>query len=239
MKKFILKDIKKFFLSFLPFCLFLIALSGKIPECHSQTAVNTTSNNKYHQENGTNGKTHQNKKKINLTGRLPPRKTSASASLMLGFASPTGFLLGADIAIGWRLIKLASLNLKIGAGGVQKRGGGTNTYLHGDILFPIRMAICSHSPRICPGLDFYISVVPGIGYAMLIRNKTVESPAEIINHEINAILGLTLESIRTYGNMDAGVRFGIYTYIDCMKENENENWVPSLLFEFGAVIRWG
>jgi hypothetical protein len=176
-----------------------------------------------------------------MAGTLPPRKTSAGAFLMLGFVAPSGFLLGGDISIGWKLIRFLSIHVKLGAGGVQKRGGGMNTMVHGDILLPVRLAICSHSPRVCPGLDFYVSVIPGIGYGLLMQNKTSDTPFKLLNHSVNAIVGLSLESIRTYGNMDAGVRFGVYIYIDFLKEQteEEDPWLAYALFELGIVVRWG
>ncbi len=175
-----------------------------------------------------------------ITGTLPPRKIIAGAFLMLGFVAPHGFLLGGDASLGWKLVRFLSLHIKLGGGVVQKRGVNMNTLLHGDIIFPIRLAICSHSPRVCPGLDFYISIVPGIGYGLLMQNRTSDIPFALLNHSINAILGLSLESIRTYGRMDAGVRFGIYLYIDFLKEDEEEQWSDiGALFELGIVIRWG
>lgn len=171
-----------------------------------------------------------------ISGTLPPRKTSAGAFLALGYVGASGFLLGSDFFFGWRLIKFMSLHLRGGAGYVQKRSGFHSTMVHADVTFPVRLAICSHTPRVCPGLDFYFSIIPGAGYGLLMQNK----PFKLMNHAVNAIMGVSLESIRTYGNMDAGVRFGAYIYIDFLKDNEEEDpWLAYAIFELGAVIRWG
>jgi hypothetical protein len=173
-----------------------------------------------------------------ISGTLPIRKTSAGAFLALGFVGPSGFLLGGDFYIGWKLVRFVSLHLKVGAGYVQKRSGVNSTLAHFDVTFPVRLAICSHTPRVCPGLDFYLSLIPGVGYGVLIPNKS--PTARELNHAINAIVGIALESLRTYGNMDAGVRFGIYVYIDFLKDNEKSDpWLAYAIFELGVVIRWG
>jgi hypothetical protein len=176
-----------------------------------------------------------------LSGSLPARKTSAGAFLALGHVGPAGFLLGGDFFFGWRLWRFLSLHLRGGAGYVQKRSGLNSTMAHVDITLPVRFAICSHTPRICPGLDFYVSVIPGLGYGVVIPNKSAgELEAGDLNHAINGILGVSLESIRTYGNMDAGVRFGAYLYIDFLKDNETADpWLAYAIFELGVVIRWG
>jgi hypothetical protein len=173
-----------------------------------------------------------------ISGTLPMRKTSAGAFLALGFVGPSGFLLGGDFYVGWKLVRFVSLHLKAGAGYVQKRSGVNSTLAHLDITFPVRLAICSHTPRVCPGLDFYLALIPGVGYGVLIPNK---SPTAVeLNHAINAIVGVSLESLRTYGNMDAGVRFGIYVYIDFLKDNEKSDpWLAYAIFELGVIIRWG
>jgi len=173
-----------------------------------------------------------------MSGTLPVRKTSAGAFLVLGFVGPSGFLLGGDFYIGWKLVRFVSLHLKVGAGYVQKRSGVSSTLAHLDVTFPVRLAICSHTPRVCPGLDFYLSLIPGVGYGVLIPNRS--PTARELNHAINAIVGVSLESLRTYGNMDAGVRFGIYVYIDFLKDNEKSDpWLAYAIFELGVIIRWG
>lgn len=185
----------------------------------------------------------KDKKKLDaqLSGSLPARKTSAGAFLALGHVGPSGFLLGGDFFFGWRLWRFLSLHLRAGAGYVQKRSGINSTMAHVDITLPVRFAICSHTPRICPGLDFYFSVIPGIGYGVVIPNESIgELEAGDLNHAINGILGVSLESIRTYGNMDAGVRFGAYLYIDFLKDNQTADpWLAYAIFELGVVIRWG
>jgi hypothetical protein len=191
------------------------------------------------------GETEKEKNKKNLdaqlSGSLPARKTSAGAFLALGHVGPSGFLLGGDFFFGWRLWRFLSLHLGGGAGYVQKRSGINSTMAHLDVTLPVRLAICSHTPRVCPGLDFYISIIPGIGYGVVIPNKSAgDLEAADLNHAINAILGVSLESIRTYGNMDAGVRFGAYLYIDFLKDNETADpWLAYAIFELGVVIRWG
>jgi hypothetical protein len=171
-----------------------------------------------------------------ISGSLPTRKTSAGAFLAVGHVGPGGFLLGGDLFYGWRIMRFMSLHLRGGGGSVQKRSGVNMTMVHAEVTFPVRLAICSHTPRVCPGLDFYISLIPGAGYGILMQNK----PFKVHNHAINAILGVSLESIRTYGNMDAGVRFGAYLFFDFLKDNEKEDpWLSYAIFELGAIIRWG
>ena len=180
------------------------------------------------------------KKKIltveKMAGTLPQRKTSAGASLALGHVSGAGFLLGADVFIGWKLAKLLSMHIRAGGGNVQERSGVDSTMIHAEFTFPVRLAICSHSPRICPGLDFYISLIPGVGYGLLMQND----PLEAANHAINGIAGISLESIRTYGNLDAGVRFAAFIFLDFLKDNDEEDpWLAYFIFELGIIIKWG
>ncbi len=171
-----------------------------------------------------------------ITGTLPQRNASAGASLMLGQVSGAGFLLGGDVFIGWKLFKFLSMNIKIGVGNVQERSGVDSTLYHAEFTFPVRLAICSHSPRICPGLDFYISLIPGVGYGLLLQND----PLEAVNHAINVIAGISLESIRTYGRMDAGVRFAAFIFLDFLKDNDEEDpWLSYFIIELGIIIKWG
>lgn len=173
---------------------------------------------------------------INISGALPPRKTSAGAALALGHAGGAKYLVGATIFYGWKIAKLASVHIKIGGGTIEKRSGEVLSSAHTEVIFPVQLAICSHSPRVCPGLDFYVSLVPGVGYGTMIQNH----PLKIINHSLNLIAGASLESIRTYGKMDAGVRFGMFFYFDVIKDNKDyDPWLAYTIFELGVIIRWG
>ncbi|MFH1435644.1 MAG: hypothetical protein ABIJ56_08000 [Pseudomonadota bacterium] len=180
------------------------------------------------------------KKKIStvekIAGTLPQRNASAGASLALGQVSGAGFFLGADVFIGWKLFKFLSMSIKIGVGNVQERSGVDSTLYHSEFTFPVRLAICSHLPRICPGLDFYISLIPGVGYGLLLQND----PLDAVNHAINGIAGISLESIRTYGNMDAGVRFAAFIFVDFLKDNdEDDPWLAYFIIELGIIVKWG
>lgn len=215
---------------------FLTAAGAGLAQAAEQTGKEEESGAKE-----TGKETERKKLDAQLSGSLPARKTSAGAFLALGHVGPAGFLLGGDFFFGWRLWRFLSLHLRGGAGYVQKRSGINSTMAHVDITLPVRLAICSHTPRVCPGLDFYLSVIPGIGYGIVIPNKSAgDLEASDLNHAINAIVGVSLESIRTYGNMDAGVRFGAYLYIDFLKDNETADpWLAYAIFELGVVIRWG
>jgi len=182
------------------------------------------------------GENKKSKTELLITGTLPPRKTSAGASLALGHAAPGGFLVGADIFVGWRIARVASINFCAGGGSVEKRSGRRLSMFHGEVTFPVRIAICSHLPRVCPGLDLYFAVIPGAGYGVMIQNK----PVAAVNHAINLIAGVAFESIRTYGNMDAGVRLAGYLYFDVLKDNdESDPWLAYEIIELGVIIRWG
>lgn len=164
--------------------------------------------------------------------RLPPRGTMLNIALALGEVRSAGFALGGRLSLGWRLGKLLGLEFRMGAGSAKKRSGTRGFYLHGDAMLPIRLGICSHVPRVCPGLDLYIAALPGVGYAYYSGN-----------HAVNGILGISFESVRTRGKLDAGVLIAFLTYIDFLKDHKNEPggdpWFAYYTLELGIVLRWG
>lgn len=164
--------------------------------------------------------------------RLPPRGTALNIALAIGEVRSAGLAIGGRLSLGWRLGRLIGLEFRMGAGGAKTRSGTRGFYTHGDAMLPIRFGICSQVPRVCPGLDLYIAVLPGVGYGYFSGN-----------HAINGILGLSIESVRTRGKLDMGVLAAFFTYVDFLKDHRGEPggdpWLSYYVLELGMIFRWG
>jgi hypothetical protein len=166
------------------------------------------------------------------SSRLPPRGTALTLVLAIGEVRSAGFALGGGLGLSWRLGRLVGLGLRAGGGGAKKRTGTGGFYVHADAVLPFRLGICSHVPRVCPGLDLYVALVPGVGYGYFSGN-----------HALNGIVGLSIESVRTRGKIDAGVLAAFFTYIDFLRDHRGEQggdpWLSYYVLELGVIIRWG
>ena len=164
--------------------------------------------------------------------RLAPRGTKLTLALAIGEVRSAGFSIGGAGSLGWRLGRLLGLEFSVGGGSAKKRSGTRGFYVHGDAMLPIRFGICSRVPRVCPGLDLYIAVYPGVGYGYFSGN-----------HAINGIVGVALESVRTRGRLDVGVSAAFSLYIDFLKDNRGEPggdpWLSYYVMQLGIVLRWG
>ncbi len=164
--------------------------------------------------------------------RLPPRGTYINVALALGKVGSAGFSIGGRFTMGWRLGKLLGLALRVGGGSTEKRTGTRGMFVHGDLTLPIRLGLCSHVPRVCPGLDLYVAAIPGAGYAYFYGN-----------HAINGILGVSIESVRTRGKLDVGVLAAGFIYIDFLRDRRaadgQDPWLAHYVLELGVVLRWG
>ncbi len=160
---------------------------------------------------------------------LPPRGTKLEISLALGKVGSAGFSIGGTLSLGWRLGKLVGLELRGGGGMAEKRTGTHGPYFHGEFLVPFRFGICNQHPRVCPGLDFYVAVIPGAGYGFYDGNQA-----------INGLIGLSLESVKTRGKLHAGVHASAFLYFDFLKDRgKRDPWLAWSMIELGIVLRWG
>lgn len=164
--------------------------------------------------------------------RLAPRGTALNFALALGNVGSAGFSIGGRFSMGWRLGKFIGLALRGGAGAAENRSGSKGVYAHGDFTLPVSLGLCSHVPRVCPGLDLYVSAIPGMGYGYFNGN-----------HAINGLLGLSIESVRTRGNLDVGVLASGFLYIDFLRDRKGpggrDPWISYYVLELGVILRWG
>lgn len=164
--------------------------------------------------------------------RLPPRGTALNVALALGKVGSAGFSIGGRVSLGWRLGRFVGLSFRAGGGGAEKRTGTKGPFFHGDVTLPIRLGLCSHVPRVCPGLDLYVAAIPGVGYAWFDGN-----------HAINGIIGVSVESVRTRGKLDVGVLAAFFTYVDFLRDRKGpggrDPWLAYYVLELGIILRWG
>jgi hypothetical protein len=160
-------------------------------------------------------------------------RKEASANLTVGAVGIDGFGAGFVGTFGWSLAGRAGIEVGAGVGGMQERGGGAvgGFFGHVDLLFPITFNVCASVPRVCPALDFELTLIPGVGYAYLAGD-----------HAGNLILGLAVSSLRKTQTYDVGVRATLLSYIDIVGtavERNTDRLLGLLQLQLGFVIRWG
>jgi hypothetical protein len=104
-------------------------------------------------------------------------------------------------------------------------------YAQFGVLAPITFNICASVPRVCPALDFEISILPGLGYAYLDGA-----------HAGNVILGFGVSSLRKTQSLDVGVRASILSYIDVLGaalDGNADRLLGLVQLQLGCIVRWG
>ena len=144
-----------------------------------------------------------------------------------------GFGAGFAGSFAWDLTERWGIELAGGVGGMQERGGGAvgGVYVDVGVIMPVTFNICASVPRVCPALDFEISILPGLAYAYLDGN-----------HAGNVIIGFGVSSLRKTQYLDVGVRASILGYIDVVGaavEQSAERLLGLVQLQLGCVLRWG
>lgn len=152
-------------------------------------------------------------------------RTRTSLGFAIGSIGSHGFGLEGNASLGWELGKRVSLDLQFGGGTAQERSEVGGPFVHGDVLFPVTIKICSSIPRVCPGLEFELSPTAGAGYGWFDGD-----------HTLNVILGLSLESLRRHGEVDMGVKAAIFGYFNLL---DFDQVVSLVILDLGIVIKWG
>ncbi|MBN1770777.1 MAG: hypothetical protein JXB32_05915 [Deltaproteobacteria bacterium] len=171
---------------------------------------------------------------VGLIGGAPEAdRKHASGSFAVGAVGTDGFGAGFAGGFAWDLTRRYGIELGLGLGGMQERGGGAvgGFYAHFDVLVPITFNICASVPRVCPALDFEISILPGLGYAYLDGD-----------HAGNVILGFAVSSLRKTQFLDVGVRAAVLGYLDVVGaavEASADRLLGLLQLQLGCVVRWG
>jgi hypothetical protein len=166
-------------------------------------------------------------------GAAPFERKHATASFAVGAVGTSGFGAGFAGSFAWDLTERWGIELLGGVGGMQERGGGAvgGVYVDFGMLMPVTFNICASVPRVCPALDFEISVFPGLAYAYLDGN-----------HAGNIILGFGISSLRKTQSLDVGVRASILGYIDVVGaavEQQAARLLGLVQLQLGCVVRWG
>ncbi|MBI5502247.1 MAG: hypothetical protein HY907_18535 [Deltaproteobacteria bacterium] len=166
-------------------------------------------------------------------GAAPFARKHASASFAVGAVGTSGFGAGFSGSFAWDLTERWGIELTGGVGGMQERGGGAvgGVYVDVGFLMPVTFNICSSVPRVCPALDFEISIFPGLAYGYLDGN-----------HAGNVILGFGVSSLRKMQYLDVGVRASILGYIDVVGaavEASADRLLGLVQLQLGCVVRWG
>jgi len=157
----------------------------------------------------------------------------ATGSFAVGAVGAEGFGAGFAGSFAWDLTRRYGISLAGGLGGMQERGGGAvgGVYAHFEVLSPITFNICASVPRVCPALDFEVSVFPGLGYAYVAGD-----------HAGNLILGLAVSSLRKTQFLDVGVRAAVLGYLDVVSaavDASPDRLLGLLQLQLGCIIRWG
>ncbi len=157
----------------------------------------------------------------------------AAAALAVGAVGTDGFGAGFAGSLGWDVTGLLGIELGLGLGGKQERGGGAvgGVYANFDATLPLSFNVCASIPRVCPALDLEISLMPGLGYAYLDGV-----------HAGNVVLGVAVGSLRKTQDMDVGVRASVVTYLDVVGsavEGSADRLLAMVTLQLGFVIRWG
>jgi hypothetical protein len=160
-------------------------------------------------------------------------RKSVTASFAVGAVGTSGFGAGFDATFAWHLTERLGIAAAGGLGGMQERGGGAvgGFYAHVDGLLPITFNICASVPRVCPALDFEVSILPGLGYAYLDGD-----------HAGNVIFGVGVSSLRKTQLFDVGVNATILAYIDVVGAAVNasaDRLLGLVQLQLGCIIRWG
>jgi hypothetical protein len=168
-----------------------------------------------------------------IGGAAPFERKHATASFAVGAVSTGGFGAGVSGTFAWDLTERWGIELAGGVGGMQERGGGAvgGVYAHFGVLAPITFNICASVPRVCPALDFEISILPGLAYAYLDGN-----------HAGNVILGFGVSSLRKTEYLDVGVRASILAYLDVVGaavDQSASRLLGLLQLQLGCIVRWG
>ena len=171
---------------------------------------------------------------VGLVGGAPEaNRQHASGSFAVGAVGTGGFGAGFVGGFAWDLSRRYGIELGLGLGGMQERGGGAvgGVYAHFEVLAPITFNICASVPRVCPALDFEVSILPGLGYAYLDGD-----------HAGNVILGFAVSSLRKTQFLDVGVRAAVLGYMDVVGaavEGSADRLLGLLQLQLGCIVRWG
>jgi hypothetical protein len=171
---------------------------------------------------------------VGLLGGAPEQnRKHAIGSFAVGAVGTDGFGAGFAGGFAWDLSRRFGIELAAGVGGMQERGGGAvgGVYAHFEALLPITFNICASVPRVCPALDFEISILPGLGYAYLDGD-----------HAGNVILGFAVSSLRKTQFLDVGVRAAVLGYMDVVGAAVNasaDRLLGLLQLQLGCIVRWG
>lgn len=171
---------------------------------------------------------------VGLVGGAPEaNRKHASGSFAVGAVGTDGFGAGFVGGFAWDLSRRYGIELGLGLGGMQERGGGAvgGFYAHFEVLAPITFNICASVPRVCPALDFEISILPGLGYAYLDGD-----------HAGNVILGFAVSSLRKTQFLDVGVRAAVLGYMDVVGaavEASADRLLGLVQLQLGCIVRWG
>lgn len=171
---------------------------------------------------------------VGLVGGAPEAdRKHATGSFAVGAVGTDGFGAGFAGSFAWDLTHRYGISLAGGIGGMQERGGGAvgGVYAHLEVLAPITFNICASVPRVCPALDFEISILPGLGYAYLDAD-----------HAGNVILGFAVSSLRKTQSLDVGVRAAVLGYLDVVGaavDASTDRLLGLLQLQLGCIVRWG
>jgi|GEM_PF-2087557 len=171
---------------------------------------------------------------VGVVGGAPEtERKHATGSFAVGAVGTDGFGAGFAGSFAWDLARRYGISLAGGLGGMQERGGGAvgGVYAHFEVLSPITINICASVPRVCPALDFEISILPGLGYAYLAGD-----------HAGNVILGFAVSSLRKTQFLDVGVRAAVLGYLDVLGaavDASADRLLGLLQLQLGCIVRWG
>ncbi|NMC71642.1 MAG: hypothetical protein GYA57_16465 [Myxococcales bacterium] len=171
---------------------------------------------------------------VGVVGGAPEAdRKHATGSFAVGAVGTDGFGAGFAGSFAWDLTRRYGISLAGGIGGMQERGGGAvgGVYAHFEVLSPITFNICASVPRVCPALDFEISILPGLGYAYLAGD-----------HAGNVILGFAVSSLRKTQFLDVGVRAAVLGYLDVVGaavDSSVDRLLGLLQLQLGCIVRWG
>jgi hypothetical protein len=166
-------------------------------------------------------------------GAAPFQRKHATASFAVGAVGIGGFGAGFAGTFAWELTERYGVELALGVGGMQERGGGAVGGWYADFgaMVPITFKVCASVPRVCPALDFEITIFPGLAYAYLDGS-----------HAGNVILGFGVSSLRKTQSLDVGVRASILAYLDVVGaavDASADRLLGLVQLQLGCIVRWG
>jgi hypothetical protein len=150
----------------------------------------------------------------------------AMAAVGFGSVEDAGYGATSMFNAGYEFDDILSAELQVGMGITEEAGIGTERFFHLDLLLPAALAVCSSDSWICPGSNFEIVIISGIGISRFTVGRW--SP--------NVVAGVALDSFRLVGSFEVGVRASILGHYDVI---EYQRLVVILQLYLGVIFRFG